>query len=328
MEREYKKFVDAEAICAAYANGASVREVAAELQVRESQVRKCLHSAGIMRTRAAAVRHSLTKPGVAERRLAATRAALTKQSPDLQRVRDLYEEGTTLGEIASLFDTSYRLAKVWVLEAGCTLRSNHEVGKRSWNDRTEEARVATLDSLRNNRNDYYGKLGTAKALADERDVANVGVGERELQEMLNLRGLYPTPQKAVWVYNCDLGLAPVTIEVEGGKYHPYAKPSVRERIPALTEMGWLTWCVWLDRERSISETVADQIVEWYRRLTERDPSALKHRVIRDNGRVIDNMVHRRDAERSSSFTTPTGTSRMTDYDQPEAPLWSDLAWSD
>lgn len=88
----------------------------------------------------------------------------------------------------------------------------------------------------------------ARALTRERKQLHVSPSELYLAEVLTGRGWFCTPQKAIGIYNVDLEVDDVAIEVYGGGWHTTGRHAARseERFKYLLErMNVIV--IWVDR---------------------------------------------------------------------------------
>ncbi|MEV8398819.1 hypothetical protein [Streptomyces niveus] len=76
-----------------------------------------------------------------------------------------------------------------------------------------------------------------------------------------LSDLGPIPQKAIGIYNVDLAIGPVAVEIFGGKWHSFGRHAERtpERARQILDAGWLLVVVWVADEDSLKPDVADYV---------------------------------------------------------------------
>lgn len=111
-------------------------------------------------------------------------------------------------------------------------------------------------------------------------------GEAELHQLLADRGLMATRQRAIGVYNVDLALLPVAVEVLGGGWHA-VKTVHAERTPYILDEGWHLVMVWDYEGRSaLGPGAADYLVTFLEQVRRNPPATCQYRVISGQGEVL------------------------------------------
>lgn len=87
-----------------------------------------------------------------------------------------------------------------------------------------------------------------RAATLERTHVHASPNERILAELLAAHGVMPVIQKAVDIYNIDVALWPLAVEVYGGGWHAYGRHRQRSRarFSHLVASGWapvIVWCI-------------------------------------------------------------------------------------
>lgn len=130
----------------------------------------------------------------------------------------------------------------------------------------------------------------AAAIAREKSGQFVGAGERKLAQWIRERGIEPVPQKAVGIYNIDVAIHPIAVEVHLSHASPkFSATCYRRRMERalyLIEAGWSILYVWDPSAKRITEGAADYAVAFLQE-TNRNPSAIgEYRVIRGSGELF------------------------------------------
>jgi len=109
--------------------------------------------------------------------------------------------------------------------------------------------------------------------------------ERELNTLLQARGIAADAQQPVGRYNIDLAVRPVAVEVHRARWYPTHHLRDRQRIVYLLDRGWRSLYVWIDpRTNLLVPTCADQVRELIK-LAQGNPAAFgEYRVIRGSGK--------------------------------------------
>lgn len=101
----------------------------------------------------------------------------------------------------------------------------------------------------------------------------ISARERQLAVMLAERGIEVIHQQAIGPYNCDLGAAPVAVEVYGGNWHWSGdhRRRVAERFNYILNAGWHILVIPATNISPLTSAVADYVVA-YIETARRDPT--------------------------------------------------------
>lgn len=125
-----------------------------------------------------------------------------------------------------------------------------------------------------------------RALAIEGSGKADSYGEVELGRWLRERGEEVTHQRAVGVYNVDLAILPIAVEVLGGGWHS-VKTSHSERTPYILDEGWHLVMVWDHEGRSaLRPGAADYLVTFAQEVRRNPPATCQYRVVTGQGQVL------------------------------------------
>ena len=112
--------------------------------------------------------------------------------------------------------------------------------------------------------------------------------EAHMAAMLNQRGIDTVAQQAIGRYNCDLGAAPVAVEIFGGNFHWHGRHLARlpKRSHDLFDRGWDILVIWAETRWPLSPRAADYASAYIER-RRREPTAIReYRVIRGDGELV------------------------------------------
>lgn len=231
--------------------------------------------------------------GVSVSRLHRERAARgipprsSRELPAAQIVR-AYLDGASEYGLAKQHGVSRGPIARILTEAGVARRGTSEAGavrnsKMSPDERKAQVAAANRGA-RKRRVPQIQKL--RHALVTEARGEHDSAGERMLAEMLCERGLQVTAQRAVGVYNVDLAVLPVAVEVLGGGWHSF-KATHAERIPYVLDEGWHLVMVWDHEGRSaLGPGAADYLVAFLEEIRRHPPATSQYRVISGQGQLL------------------------------------------
>lgn len=125
-----------------------------------------------------------------------------------------------------------------------------------------------------------------RALTRERLGLHTSPIEAELSERLRARGLIPYQQRSIGIYNSDIVINDVVIEVYGGSWHTATRHAERStrRFKYILENGYDVIILWIDKDKyPLSKTAVDYIEDFIRDERQPDPVGGKFRVIVGDG---------------------------------------------
>jgi len=209
---------------------------------------------------------------------------------DIAELTRLYYAGMSVKTLGKYFDCDSRMIRIMLSENGVTIRNRSGAMYVRMANTTLEDRIRLTTSAHTA---VRGKRQTEEhrekiAATRERRKTFVSRSEEILKEMLSVRGISSTLQKAFGVYNVDIALDefPVVVEINGGGWHAYGQHASRyaERTKYLLNCGMDVIIVWVDGKTSPLETgAADYIISTARKLSGEKTIRGKEHMIRGNG---------------------------------------------
>lgn len=160
----------------------------------------------------------------------------------VNEIIEIYESGESIKKIAKKFNTSRTVVKHRLKEAGVALRTRSEQEKIKWDRMTPEQResqVAAAHKATKGRTvPYEAKVKRAKTV--QRKMLNVSDYEYQVAKMLRKSGMNPIHQKPIGIYNCDLVIGSVAVEIFGGHFHWYGSHLARteKRFRYIMDCGY------------------------------------------------------------------------------------------
>jgi transposase len=203
---------------------------------------------------------------------------------DVAALVEAYNDGASVKSLAERFGVSRGVIANRLKWQGITPRNRSEgmFLRMSQTSPEERARLAAAahDAVRGRTVSRESKrLG---AITRWKRLLGVSPAEMSLAQMLHDRGLRPEPQFPIGIYNCDLAIHPVAVEVWGGGFHFTGKHARRtpERIRQIMNAGWDVLCLVVDSRRyPLTPAVADYIVS-HVEAARQNPSAIReYRVV-------------------------------------------------
>lgn len=260
--------LDTDDLVRQYRSGRPVDEIARQFGIGKVSVYRRLHQAGV----------TLLNP---RPRLAVPIAELLSR----------YRAGESENALATAFGVSRPAIRKRLLEAGITPRDGSAAMLLRMAGTTAEQRAslstAAHDAVRGKRQSDAHRC--AIATTRQRLQSGTSPGEMALAEMLAARGISTVPQQAIGPYNCDLGAAPVAVEVFGGGWHWSGRHILRapERFRYILNAGWNILAVKIDSKRSpLTDTTADHITAYIETARRYPARYREYRVIGSAGELL------------------------------------------
>lgn len=205
-----------------------------------------------------------------------------------------YKRGASEYALSMQYGVSRGPIRRILATGGVEIRGMSEAGivrneQMSMSERQRQTAAANR-AARRRRSPQIQKLRhalTHEALGDSEST-----GEQMLFDMLIDRGLQPIKQRAIGVYNVDLALPPVAVEILGGGWHSM-KSVHAERTPYILDEGWHLLMVWDYEGRSaLGPGAADYIVTFLNEIRRNPPATSQYRVVCGNGDLLSAAVVR------------------------------------
>lgn len=201
---------------------------------------------------------------------------------------NLYESGTSVLELSSRYGVSrYTITEI-LRKAGVDRRGRSEAGRvRNQRASAEERKAQTASANRAARLRKVPQIQKLRhALQVESRAEHDSTGEEFLNLLLRGKGQQPIPQRAIGVYNVDLAMLPVAVEVLGGGWHA-VKSVHAERTPYILDEGWHLVMVWDYQGRSaLGPGAAEYLVAFLEEVRRNPPATCQYRVITGQGEVL------------------------------------------
>ena len=222
-----------------------------------------------------------------------------KKLPDHLIVAD-YQSGMSEVKVAEKYGVTRPAVRNRLKEAGVHIRNVSETNllaaARDTSENRQQRCKAANEALRGGHQPRAGrlKLSINKEITGGSRHLN-GPGEDEFAELLGLRKIKFTRQKSVEVYNIDIAIRRVALELRTANHIPRTKVSLK-RIEDLSKRGYRVLHVCFDAVEDLLWN-ADYIISWANRLNRKPTSGRKYWVIRSRFEKFS-----RDRDKRNQFT--------------------------
>lgn len=199
-----------------------------------------------------------------------------------------YESGASEYALGRQYGISREMIRKRLIQAGVEPRGRSQAGTIRVANMTPDERklqaAAANRAARMRTTPHIDKL--RKALLNELAGVEGSNAELYVATMLENAGLEPIRQRAIGVYNVDLAMLPVAVEILGGGWHS-AKATHAERIPYILDEGWNLVMVWDYEGRSaIGQGAAEYLVSFTEEVRRNPPATSQYRVITGKGELL------------------------------------------
>jgi very-short-patch-repair endonuclease len=223
-------------------------------------------------------------------RLEVVDKSMERLTVDTDNLVQSYVSGESELSIANRFGISRSVVRRLLLKSGVQPRGQSEANIVSMSRMTPEQREARCASAHASARGRKQKLVEKVRRAQTRQNRLRGVSQIEsaLCTKLTDRGLQVVQQQAIGPYNCDIGAAPVAVEVFGGGWHWHGRHLKRapERIRYLLDAGWHVLMVSVTSRHPVSDALADYIASYVEAARSNPTAVREYRVVRGAGELM------------------------------------------
>lgn len=209
-------------------------------------------------------------------------------------VASQFTQGASVKSLAVKFGRSRSVINACLADHGIKTRCRSDsmylrMSKTSFEDRkklTEKANQA----IRAKPSSFHKENAEKQAITKAVSLSKVGAGEVEFMNSIKAKGFNPVPQLAVGVYNLDIAVGNLAVEVHANTGHPHTMPRLLRRIKDLLNCGYNVLYIKTLYEPSKCATdwtaCADYAVTFIDETSCLPSRACEYRVIRCNGDLI------------------------------------------
>lgn len=205
-----------------------------------------------------------------------------KELPD-NEIISLYESGLSELELSKRFNVSRACIRNRLKHSTVKIRGQSEanivsMGRMTFEQRQDRTRKAN-NALRGSKQSVQGREKRASGIEMSAYEQMIGFGEKDLKDALNQRGIDAIWQKSCGIYNIDLAVGNVAVELKSGSSHLASSDKKRGRIKDLRESGFVSLYICFDCVDSLLQSI-DYIISNINILNSNPPPLGEYRVIR------------------------------------------------
>lgn len=197
-----------------------------------------------------------------------------------------YLSGLGATETAKIHGIQKHTVYRWLRSAGVPTRSQSSAASMRLARMSEADRIAFVTPMQNARSKSSGAELKRRSIGRYLVGYKTGLGEAEMVDWLSERGLKPLHQFPIDIYNIDVAILPVAVEIHRNTGMPLVMPHLKKRTKHLTNRGIHVIYVWITPAHPLSKAAADDAVAFFE-AAKTDPSTVgKYRVIRGSGQFV------------------------------------------
>lgn len=284
-----------------YLAGKSIEDAAKDAHVWTPRLRREISERGFRRSKSETYRLNAAK-------ISKTRSA--KFPVSTEQLVEWYEGGMSEKAIAEKIGTSRIPVRKRLVEAGVHIRNRSEAMylRMAQASASERKLLASAANKAAKGREQTLEEKRQRALTNEARQNHVSSDELLLQRWLDDRGITSTAQKAIGIYNVDLAVGPVAVEVFGGGWHgsKHSPEFIQQRFRDILDEGWLVLIIWIDRRKwPLRPAVVDHVVSLAETASS-DPSTRgQYWVVRGDGEAL--TFRGRDLDKLTDIPTLRGS---------------------
>lgn len=288
--------IDAAHAISEYGTGRSISEIARELGVCNQVVRRTLFDAGTpLRGQAVASQLRMSRRTAAEvlahRQTCALLGEARRTSLPVAEIAERYGAGWSENAIAEFYGCARSAIRPRLIRAGVPIRNHAAAETLKWSTMDAAARKRQVSAAnaaaRGRQHTIAEKIQRARVV--EAKALHRSPAEINLAAMLLARGIETVPQQAIGPYNCDLGAAPVAVEVFGGEWHWSGRHLLRtpRRFRYILKAGWHILVMHVTPKRfPLTEWTADYVAAYVKSMRSEPSTRCEYRVVRATGELL------------------------------------------
>lgn len=209
---------------------------------------------------------------------------------DESAVISFYQSGNSENATAKRFGVSRNVVRRILTAHSIPIRSRSAAESLKWSRMTpsERAKQVSAAHAASKGREVTIRERKLRAKVREERMTHQGAGELFVYAALVDAGYSPIRQKAVGIYNCDMTVDSVAVEVWGGGYHFFGEHAARneERTRYLFDRGFHVIAITTLNRIPITQETTDCVVRFIE-AARRDPAMVRqYRVIRGAGELL------------------------------------------
>jgi len=207
----------------------------------------------------------------------------------INEVLDLYNSGNSEFFISNKFNASRNVIRRILIDNKITIRNGSKANLARFSKTTKEERIEITkkanDAIRNMPQSFHIESSKKQAISKEKSKSKIGLFEDLFFNRFKELGFNPVWQKAFHVYNIDIAVGNVAVEIHINSSNPHTYPIYRKRIEYLTNSGWNVIYIKIT-QNGLNATCIDKICKIVD-LHSRNPSIIgKYWMFRGTGEFV------------------------------------------
>jgi hypothetical protein len=161
---------------------------------------------------------------------------------DFKKVIELYQSGLSELAISKQFMTSRNVIRTILIKNNIKIRNGSDANiirfKNSSEKQRKEITQKANKAVREKPKSFHEQNSIKQAITKENSKSKVGIHEEVFFEKFKSLSFNPILQKAFHVYNIDIAIGNIAVEIHVNSSDPHSFPIYKKRVEYLTNAGW------------------------------------------------------------------------------------------
>ena len=159
------------------------------------------------------------------------------------KVGNLYGNGTSENKVAKIMGVSRTVIRRVLIEKNVKIRNQSESETLKWSQMTKEQRsnqvIKAHKAIEEKDSEFFRQSSIKQAITKEKTQSKIGFLEIEIIKLLESKMIRCESQKAIDVYNLDIYLPDLNIDVEvhNSAINPHSDKRILKRATHLQKLG-------------------------------------------------------------------------------------------
>lgn len=207
----------------------------------------------------------------------------------VKKIVQLHYDGISVLQISKQCDIARPTVVTIIKREGITIRNGSEANiirmRKLSPEQKSKLTEKAHEAIRGTKKTFEAKVKNA---ITKQKLGTMSEYEEVIYRGLLNAGLNPIPQLAVGIYNCDIAVYPVAVEIWGGGWHFSGRHAARfpERVKYFGNAGWSKLIIVITNHYPITDETMPNIIANIKQMSMDKPINGEYRMIFSNGDII------------------------------------------
>lgn len=245
-------------------------------------IKKCANTFRVNRT---TLRNFFISKGISPEEIISRKQSIKNH----QKVIDYYNVPNTVNQTAKHFGVSrnviYRILNINGIENRSASEANILAAKKLTPEERKKRAYAANEAVRNADKSFHIENSVKQAKTKQKTKSKMGFGEKQVFEQFKNIGYTPVLQKAFHVYNVDVMVGSVPVEIHNLAVHPHTHDATLKRIKYFLKSGVSIVYFKIHGSSTFNEFGLNKLVALVNFLNRNPPSQSQYWMIRGTGEI-------------------------------------------